>query len=72
LDTLGGVRSGDSGSVVDPVDARDLLEDVTVGMGTVKNVETRGCGVRNERRRRSTELLGVLRTGGVATAESEG
>ena len=28
--------------------------------------------MRNERRRRSTELLGVLRTGGVATAESEG
>jgi hypothetical protein len=30
------------------------------------------CGVRNERRRRSTELLRALRTEGVATAESEG
>jgi hypothetical protein len=30
------------------------------------------CGVRNERRRHSTELLRALRTEGVATAESEG
>jgi hypothetical protein len=30
------------------------------------------CRVRNERRRRSTELLGVLHTEGVVTAESEG
>jgi hypothetical protein len=30
------------------------------------------CGVRNERRRRSTELLRALHTEGVATAELEG